>query len=185
MCTSLKFYQPRLFSEGLAEFFFSIKISQMNADLVKVHTYSTTIPLNFCHLIFSLICNFYFFLDADAYTDNYQLINFTRNSAKWRDFLRWVGADCVEIKLRWRFYVHASTCPEIYFWSYFWIIFDVSNTKPWLGFAQKHIWNTIEDLSLKRVKKDNLKKTFSSIMFQICFWANLSQDLVFEISKII
>ena len=54
----------------------------MNADLVKVHTYSTTIPLNFCHLIFSLICNFYFFLDADAYTDNYQLINFTRNSAK-------------------------------------------------------------------------------------------------------
>jgi hypothetical protein len=92
---------------------------------------------------------------------------------------------CVEMKLRWRFYVHTSTCPEIYFWSWYWIIFDISNTRTWLGFAQKHVWNTIEDLSSKKVNKIQFKTTISSIMFQICFWVNPSQDLVFEISKII
>ena len=92
---------------------------------------------------------------------------------------------CVQMKLRWRFHVHASTCPEMYFWSWFWIIFGIPNTRPWLGITQKHIWNTIEDLSLKRVKQIQFKNTISSIMFQICFWANPSWDLVFEISKII
>ena len=28
-------------------------------------------------------------------------------------FLLYWGAQCVELKLRWQFYVHGSTCPEI------------------------------------------------------------------------
>ena len=75
---------------------------------------------------------------------------------------------CVEMKLRWRFYVHASTCPEISFWSCFWIIFDVSNTRPRLGFAQKHIWNTTQVVfeKSKKIKEseNNLLKNVSNML---------------------
>ena len=40
-------------------------------------------------------------------------------------------------------------------------------------------------MSLKRKKKLQFKKTISSIMFHICFWANPSRDQLFEILKII
>ena len=48
----------------------------------------------------------------------------------------------------------------------------VMQSTKWLGFAQKHIWNIIEEDK-------------SSIVFQTCFWANPIQGLVFEILKII
>ena len=46
----------------------------------------------------------------------------------------------------------------------------------------KHNWRFVFE---KSKKKYNQKKTISSIMLQICFWASSSRDLVFEISKII
>ena len=49
----------------------------------------------------------------------------------------------VELKLRWRFCVHASTWPEFSFLAKFWISFDISNTRSWLGYAQERNWNTI------------------------------------------
>ena len=92
---------------------------------------------------------------------------------------------CVELKLRWQFYVHGSTCPKIYLWSKFWIIFDISiNSRNWLGFAQKHIWNIFEEIVFKKSENWQFLNTISSIMFRICFWANRSRDLMFEISKI-
>ena len=90
---------------------------------------------------------------------------------------------CVELKLRWRFYVHASTCPEIYFWLMFRIIFDISNTRSWLGFAQKQIWNIqcglsmtswsihtlLMQLSLKKqtiaISEDNFFNNVSNMLF--------------------
>ena len=54
--------------------------------------------------------------------------------------------------------------------------FDISNTRFLLGCAQKHICNIIEELFLKAV---------SSIMFQICYPANHTQDQLFKISNII
>ena len=49
-----------------------------------------------------------------------------------------------------------------------------SNTRPWLGFAQKHVWNTIEELFLKSVKKYNLRRQF----LQQCFKFASEQILV-------
>ena len=92
---------------------------------------------------------------------------------------------CVELMLRWRFCVHSSICPEIYLQSKFWIIFDISNTRSRLGFSQKHIWNIIEEIVFRNYNFLLLSETISSIMFQICFWASPSWNLVFEISKII
>ena len=62
---------------------------------------------------------------------------------------RLYGAQCVELKLRWRFYVQASTWPEFYFLTKFWIIFDISNTRVQLGVAQKPIYNIIEEIVTK------------------------------------
>ena len=70
-------------------------------------------------------------------------------------------AQCVGLDLRWHFCVRGSTCPEIYFYSKFWLIFDILNPWSWLWFARKHIWNIIEEI----------------------VWANPSRDLVFEILK--
>ena len=64
-------------------------------------------------------------------------------------------------------------------------MFDISNTKSWLGFAQKHIRNIIEEIVFRNCNFLLFSETISSIMFQICFWANPSQDMVFEVSKII
>ena len=86
---------------------------------------------------------------------------------------------CVELKLRWQFYVHGSTWPKIYFWLMLWIVFDISNTKSWIGFAQKQNWNIIEEILFEKSKKLQFLK------LQICFLANPSQDMVFEVSKMI
>ena len=43
----------------------------------------------------------------------------------------------------------------------------------------KHNWKFVFEKS----KKKQFNKTISSLMFQICFWANPSRDLVFELSK--
>ena len=64
-------------------------------------------------------------------------------------------------------------------------MFDISNTRSWLGFAQNHIWNIIEEIVIRNYNFLLLSETISSIMFQICFWESPSWDLVFEISKII
>ena len=64
-------------------------------------------------------------------------------------------------------------------------MFDILNTKSWLGFDQKHIWNIIEKIVFEESKKLQFLKTISSMMFLICFWANPSRDLVFKISNII
>ena len=96
-----------------------------------------------------------------------------------------LSAQCVELKLRWQFCVHTSTCREIYFQSKFCIIFDISNTKSLLGLAQKHICDIIEEIVFGNCTFLLLSKTISSIMFQICFRVSHSQDRVFKISKII
>ena len=75
-------------------------------------------------------------------------------------------------------------CPEIYLWSKFWQKICIINIRSWLGFAQKHIWNMIEEIVFERSRKVQFWKTISSIMLQICFWASPSGNLVFEISKI-
>ena len=67
----------------------------------------------------------------------------------------------------------------------FWIIFDISNIRLLLGIAQKHICNIIEEIVFRNCTFLLLSKTISSIMFQICFRANHSQDRVFKTSKII
>ena len=90
---------------------------------------------------------------------------------------------CDELKLRWLLYMHARVCPEIYFWSNCWIIFDISNIRSWLGFAKKHIWNIINEIVFRNCNFLLISKSISSIMFQICIWANPSWDLVFDISK--
>ena len=54
---------------------------------------------------------------------------------------------------------------------------DIFNTRSRLEFTQKHISNIIEEIVMFH--------SISSIMFQICFWATPSQDLVFEQSEII
>ena len=94
-------------------------------------------------------------------------------------------AECVGLDLRWHFCVRGSTCPEIFFYSKFWLIFDILNPWSWLWFARKHIWNIIEEIAFEKSKKVQLLKTISSIMLQIRFWASLSRDLVLEISKIV
>ena len=65
------------------------------------------------------------------------------------------------------------------------MIFDISNTRSRLGFAQKHIWNIIEEIVFLDCNFFTLSKDKSSIVFQTCFWAKSSQGLVFEISKTI
>ena len=74
------------------------------------------------------------------------------------------GAQCVELKLRWRFCLHTSTCPEIYFWSKFCIIFDISNTKSLLRLAQKHICNIIEEIVFSNCTFLLFSKAISSNM---------------------
>ena len=64
-------------------------------------------------------------------------------------------------------------------------MFDISNTRSQLEFAQKHIWNIIEEIVFRIYNFLLLSETISLIMFQICFWTSPSWDLVFEISKII
>ena len=54
-----------------------------------------------------------------------------------------------------------------------------------LGLAQKHIFNIIEEIVFINCTFLLFSKTISSIMFQICFRVNHSQDWVFKISKII
>ena len=76
------------------------------------------------------------------------------------------------------------TWPEMYFWSVLnncWYFKHQSLTRICSEACLKHNWRFV----FKKSKKLQFKKTISSIMFQICFWANPSQDLVFEISKII
>ena len=65
------------------------------------------------------------------------------------------------------------------------MFFDISNTRFQLGLAQKYIWNIIEKIVFRNYNFLLLLGTISSILFQICFWASPSWDLVFEISKII
>ena len=65
------------------------------------------------------------------------------------------------------------------------MIFDISNTWSWLGFAQKHIWNIIDENIFFKLSFFTLFKVKSSIVFQICFWVIPSRDLVFGIPKII
>ena len=36
------------------------------------------------------------------------------------------------------------TCPEIFLQLKFWAIFDISNTRSWRKFVQKHIWNGLK-----------------------------------------
>ena len=78
------------------------------------------------------------------------------------------SAQCVELKIRWWFCVHTSTCTEIYFLLKFWIIFDISNTRSLLGLAQKHIWNVIEKVVFRNCTfllffKDNFFNFFSNM----------------------
>ena len=65
------------------------------------------------------------------------------------------------------------------------MIFDILNTRSWLGFSQKHIWNIIEEIVFKNYNVFLYSEAISSIMFQICLSASPSWDLVFEISQII
>ena len=83
-------------------------------------------------------------------------------------FLTPLPSQCVELKLKWRFCVYGSICPEIYLLSEFWIIFDISNTRFWLEFVSKHIWNNIEESVFRNYIFKLLSETISSIMFQIC-----------------
>ena len=92
-------------------------------------------------------------------------------------------SQCFELKLRWHFCVHSSICPEIYIWSKFWIIFGILNTKFQLGFAQKHVWNIIEEIVFRSYDFLLLSETISSIIFQICFWASPSWNLGFDIKN--
>ena len=92
-------------------------------------------------------------------------------------------AQCVELKLRWLYCV--STCPEIYLQQMFWIIANISNIRSRVGFAQKLIWNIIEEVVFEKSRKWQFLKTISLNMFQTCFWANPSRDLVLMISKMI
>ena len=58
-------------------------------------------------------------------------------------------------------------------------VFDISNTRSRLGFAQKHIWNISEEIVLLNCFFFALFKDKFSIVFQP------SQGLVFQISKMI
>ena len=64
-------------------------------------------------------------------------------------------------------------------------MFDILNTKSGLGFTQKHTRNIIEEIVFRNCTYLLPSKIISSIMFQICFWANHSQDRLFKISNII
>ena len=63
--------------------------------------------------------------------------------------------------------------------------FDISNTRFLLGCAQKHICNIIEEIVFSNCTFLLFLKAVSSIMFQICYPANHSQDQLFKISNII
>ena len=69
-------------------------------------------------------------------------------------------AQCVELKSRWQVCVHASTWPESYFQAKFWIFFYILNTRSWLRFAQKRIWNTLKEIFIKKVKEYNFSWQF-------------------------
>ena len=43
--------------------------------------------------------------------------------------------------------VQTNKCTAIHFLSKFWMVFDTSNSKPWLLIVQNHIWNIIEDIA--------------------------------------
>ena len=65
------------------------------------------------------------------------------------------------------------------------IFFNISNTRSWLGFAQKRIQNPIEEIVFEKSKEiaiseDHFFNNVSNMLF-----ANPSRDLVFEISEII
>ena len=67
----------------------------------------------------------------------------------------------------------------------FWIVFDILNTRSLLGFDYKQIWNIIEEIVFEKKQKiaiseDNFFNNVSNILL-----SKSSQDLVFEISKMI
>ena len=110
------------------------------------------------------------------------ILNLLQDPKHWRGSspitVCWIGVKVAVLC------AHGNKCHEIYFWSKFWIIFDIFNTWSWLWLIRKHIWNIIEEIVLERSKKVQFLITISSIMLQICFWASPSRNLVFEISKI-
>ena len=89
------------------------------------------------------------------------------------------GAQCVEMKLRWQYMPWNLLL--IIVLNNFWYFKHQTLTRICSEACLKHNWRFVFEKS----KKLQFKKTISSILFQICFWVNPRQDLVFEISKII